>query len=395
MKILQFCKKTPIPPKDGESIAIHQLSNAFNNNGCDLHVFSLLTPKHKKKKSNLYLKNVNYSFQKIDTSISYFSMLTNLLFSKKSYIVKRFFDNNANNKLIKLLKEEEFDLIQIEGVFLAYYIPTIRKYSKAKIVLRAHNLEFKIWERFSENESFFKKIYLKNILIPRLRNLEIKTAKDVDCIVPISSIDEKYFRNLNIHKPIKTLPAAYEAKKYVKELPQIFSVGFIGGLDWKPNSEGVKWFLKNVWREYVKIKDESIFNLAGRNFPRRYYDLKDTNLFIFGEIDNAQEFTLDNSVMIAPILSGSGMRIKIIEALALGRTVLSTTIGAEGINYENKKNIFIADTPNEWIKILIKLSEDEKILNSVGKAGQELINKDHNSLKLGVELVNFYKKELL
>ena len=70
MKILQFCKKTPIPPKDGESIAIHQLSKAFVNNGCDLHIFSLLTNKHPKKKSKLYLDKVKYTFEKINTNIS-------------------------------------------------------------------------------------------------------------------------------------------------------------------------------------------------------------------------------------------------------------------------------------------------------------------------------------
>ena len=395
MKILQFCKKTPVPPKDGESIAIHQLSKAFVENNSDLHIFSLLTPKHSKKTSEFYLEKAKYSFQNIDTSISYFKMLTNIFFSRKSYIVKRFFDKNANEKLKEILLSEKFDIIQLEGVFLAYYIPTIRKYSKAKIVLRAHNLEFKIWERFAENESFLKKFYLKNILIPRLKNLENETAKKVDCIVPISSVDEKFFRKLNTNKAIKTLPVAYEINKQESKLPSVFSVGFIGGLDWLPNSEGVKWFLKNVWKEFVKIKPKAIFNLAGRNFPKRYYDLQDTNLFIFGEIDNAQEFTLDNSIMIAPILSGSGMRVKIIEAMALGRTVLSTSVGAEGIKYENNKNIFVANTAKEWIKILVKLAENEEILKKVSKEAKILIDKNHNSKKLGKELIEFYKKEVL
>lgn len=395
MNILQFCKKTPVPPKDGESIAIHQLSKSFVENNCDLHVFALLTQKHKKENSNFYLENVKYSFQKINTSICYFSMLNNILFSNKSYIVKRFFDKKVNEKLIELLTNNDFDIIQLEGVFLAYYISTIRKHSKAKIVLRAHNLEFKIWKRLAESESYFKKLYLNKILISRLENLEKNITKEVDCVISISNIDEKYFRNIEKNKLIKTIPVGFEIKKEVKELPKVFSVGFIGGLDWLPNSEGVKWFLRNVWKEFVKIKQDAIFNLAGRNFPKRYYDLKDTNLFVFGEIADAQEFTLDNSIMIAPILSGSGMRVKIVEAMALGRTVLSTTVGAEGINYDNDKNIFIADSAQKWIEILVKLYENNIMLNSVGEAGQELIEKEHNSIKLGKELVTFYKDKLL
>lgn len=395
MQVLQFCKKTPIPPKDGESIAIHQLSNAFVENDCKLTVFSLLTQKHGKNDSNQYIKNVDYFFQKIDTSISYISMLKNIFFSKKSYIVNRFFDKKVNLKLIELLKNNKFDLIHLEGVFLAYYIPTIRKYSDAKISLRAHNLEFKIWDRFAENESFFKKWYLKNILIPRLRKLENDTANNVDCIIPISKVDEQYFRNLNINKPILTIPAAFKVKEDVKTLPYKFNIGFIGSLDWLPNTEGVDWFLRTVWNEFVKIKTDATFNLAGRNFPKKYFDLQDEKIIIFGEIDDAKEFTLNNSIMVAPILSGSGMRIKIIEALALGRTVLSTTVGAEGIDYTNNINIFIADTAEEWISILLKLYENKEFLNSVGKAGQELVEKKHNTTKLGKELIDFYKKEVL
>lgn len=395
MKILQFCKKTPIPPKDGESIAIHQLSEGFANNNCDLHVFSLLTKKHKKsKQSNLYLDNVKYSFAKINTSISILGLLKNLFFSEKPYIVKRFEDSGAEKKLIGLLKETQFDIIHLEGSFLGNYISIIRKYSNAKISLRAHNVESKIWERLAKKTSGIKKLYLQKIMIPRFVKFEINIANQVDFIIPISKVDENYFKENCSKKPTFTIPVSYTIKDYNPKLPIQFNVGFIGGLDWSPNQEGVRWFLKNVWKEFVNNKQKAIFNLAGRNFPKRYYDLKDTNLYIYGEIESAEEFTLENSVMIAPILSGSGMRVKIIEAMALGRAVISTSIGAEGINYENNKNIFIADTPDEWIKILNKLSENKQLLIDTGKAGQELIKRDHNINKLGVDLVNFYTKNL-
>jgi len=394
MKILQFCKKTPIPPKDGESIAIHQLSKAFVDNGCSLHVYSLLTDKHKSIKNGFALKNATYSFQKINTKISIFSLLNNLLFSSQPYITERFANKYAEKKLIKILKAEQFDIIQLEGIFLGSYLKIIREYSDAKVVLRAHNIENKIWERLSKKESLLKKWYLKSFMTPRLKNFENSISRGVDCVVPISSIDQKYFDALELKTPIKTLPAAYEIKDYKKDLPNNFNIGFIGGLDWQPNYDGIKWFLELVWKKFVKQKTSANFNLAGRNFPKRLYNLQDTNLYIYGEVEDAQEFTLQNSIMIAPILSGSGMRIKIIEAMALGRTVLSTSIGAEGIDYENNKNIFIADTPEEWIAILIKLSENKEILKTTALNAQALIKKEHDINKLGTELIHFYKQEL-
>ena len=394
MKILQFCKKNPIPPKDGESIAIHQLSKAFVGNECELTVFSLLTPKHNKTKNSVQIENVVYEYQKINTNISYIQLLKNMFFSKNSYITERFFNKGAKAKLIKLLQNNDFDIIQLEGIFLGDYIKYIRENSKAKIVLRAHNVEHQIWERLAENQEGLKKWYLNKIMIPRLRAFEEKVSNEVDLIVPISKLDEIFFKKIST-KPCFTLPAAYEIIEEIKPLPGVFSVGFIGGLDWMPNSEGVKWFLKKVWRTFSNTENEVSFNLAGRNFPKRYYDLKDKKLYIFGEVGDAQEFTNQNSIMIAPILSGSGMRIKIIEAMALGRTVISTTIGAEGIDYTDKVNIFIANTDQEWIDTLTYLYQNQNILMDVGKAAQDLIRKEHDVNILGKNLINHYKTNLL
>ena len=395
MKILQFSKKTPVPPKDGESIAIHQLSKAFRDNNCSLTIFSILTPKHKKKKSALYLDGVDYQFGKINTKISYLDIVKNMFFSNEAYIVERFIDKKIKAKLIKLIQKQDFDLIQLEGVFLGVYIKYIKKYSTAKIILRAHNIEHQIWERLAAKESYFKALYLNKVMIPRLKKFEDKIAESVDGIVSISSLDEQYFKKLNIKAKFKTLPAAYEIKKTIEPLPQDFNVGFIGGLDWQPNAEGIKWFLNSIWKPFVLKNNKANFNLAGRNFPKKYYDLKHSNLFIYGEVDDAQEFTYQNSVMIAPILSGSGMRIKIIEAMALGRTVISTSIGAEGIEYTDKKNIFIADTPEEWIEILTELGKDKNKLEQTALEAQKLIQKKHDINVLGTELVNFYKKEII
>lgn len=394
MKILQFCKKNPIPPKDGESIAIHQLSKVFSNNTCELTVFSLLTPKHKKVQNAVKLENVIYEYQKINTNINYIDLTKNMLFSSSPYITERFYSPSVNSKLIRLLDKNDFDIVQLEGLFLGCYIDTIRKHSKAKIVLRAHNVEHQIWERLAENQKDLNQWYLKKIMVPRLKNYEIDIANKVDYIVPISKLDEAFFNTIS-KVQTETLPAAYEIKKEIKELPSVFSVGFIGGLDWLPNAEGVKWFLKNVWQSFSKISNDVSFNLAGRNFPKKYYDLKDEKLFIYGEVNDAQEFTNQNSIMIAPILSGSGMRIKIIEAMALGRTVISTTIGAEGIEYTDRKNIYIADTAEEWINVLTYLFHNQGQLMEVGKAAQELIKEKHDINKLGLELISHYETNLL
>ena len=225
-------------------------------------------------------------------------------------------------------------------------------------------------------------------MIPRLKKFEDEIAKQVDAVVTISKLDEAYFKQKTT-KPVYTLPAAYQIKEKIVALPPTFSVGFIGGLDWLPNAEGVKWFLRKVWKPFANSDKAVSFNLAGRNFPKRYYDLTDDKLFIFGEVGDAIEFTNENSIMIAPILSGSGMRIKIIEAMALGKCVISTSIGAEGIAATPDKNILIANTADEFKRVIDFLNTNPNKAYEIGERARELVKEQYSAQVLEKEILPF------
>jgi len=113
------------------------------------------------------------------------------LFTTQSYFVSRFFFKDYEIELINKLKSHHFDIIQIEGVFMCSYIPIIKKYSKAKIVLRSHNVEHQIWERHLLIEkNFLKKTYL-TLQNNRLKTFEINAFNLVDAIVTITDEDKK------------------------------------------------------------------------------------------------------------------------------------------------------------------------------------------------------------
>jgi glycosyltransferase involved in cell wall biosynthesis len=117
-------------------------------------------------------------------------------------------------------------------------------------------------------------------------------------------------------------------------------------------------------------------------------DLK--NVFVVGEVEDAQEFIESKAISIAPLLSGSGIRIKIIESMALGKAVISTSIGAEGINYTNKQNILIADTPEEFVQAIQFLFNDPVQTKRIGDNASKLIRQQHDSKKIIEQLVQFY-----
>ncbi|MGB1248211.1 MAG: glycosyltransferase family 4 protein [Chitinophagales bacterium] len=378
-----------MPPKDGESVAIHQLSQVFQQNG-ELTVLAMETLKHPLPNNfaQYKLKNVDYHFKKIDTTICVYAAFFNL-FTAKPYIVTRFYDKSFEQKLITLLKENDFDVIHLETVFLGVYIKSIKKYSKAKIVLRAHNVEHEIWQGLAENETnFARKIYLQNIMNRRLKKYEETIATVVDAIIPISSNDATFFQQQN--KNTQIIEVAHSDFSSA-ELPLEFKVGFLGGMDWLPNINGVQWFLENVWKNFVKKQPKAEFHLAGRNFPERIKQWKYPNLHIHGEIESAKDFIHNQSLMIAPILEGSGMRVKIVEAMGYGRTVLSTRLGACGIA-QNEDAIYCKDNPIEWINALSDLYENHEKMKQMGENAQALIKKEHALATKAEKLMDFYSQ---
>src|SRR5574344_1600303 len=248
MKILFLTNKVPYPPKDGGSIATFSLIKSFNNAGHAVTVMSMNTRKHHITPFDIpkqISSQIIFHLIEVPARISLKGIVTNFLFSKLSYNAERFIDDNYHNKLELLLSTHQYDIIQLEGLYLLPYFDLIRKYSTAKIVYRSHNIEHEIWERTAIQAKGIKKIYLNN-LSKRLRKFEISLINKYDLLIPITLRDEKRLNELGNTKPTLTIPAgiAIQGKEPVAK-PLKNDLFFIGALDWAPNQEGLIWFFDN------------------------------------------------------------------------------------------------------------------------------------------------------
>ena len=133
-------------------------------------------------------------------------------------------------------------------------------------------------------------------------------------------------------------------------------------------------------------------HLAGRSMPKFFHDFADKNIVIDSEVENAKIYMKKHNLMIVPLWSGSGIRIKILEAMALGKTIISTTIGASGIKYTNKKNILIADTELDFAKKIIWCFENPIESEIIGKNAKINIQENYNSLAISDKLDEFLNK---
>lgn len=393
MNVFQLCHRVPFPANDGGNIAMLSLSDSLIAQGVQLKMLALNTKKHFVDINTLPVALIEkYSLEAvaIDTGIRVTDAFLNL-FSSESYNVKRFFSKEYEERLIRLLVSEKPDVVIMESLFMTPYLPAVRKYSKARIVLRAHNVEFIIWKRLADNErNLIKRTYL-SFLAGRLRKYEAGIMNQVDAILPITVDDKSYFQKMGCSVPMHVTPVGIDAAQYPNQVnpSQETCLFHLGAMDWRPNLEGIEWLLDNCWPLiHEKFPTLKLF-LAGRGFPQKLMGRQNEQIRCFGEIRNANEFMQDKQVLIVPLKSGGGMRVKIIQGMALGKTIISTTIGAEGIDYSDGKNILIANTPTEILAQVAKCMDDKKYCLSVGQGARELALSCYSNNLIGKKMLDF------
>ena len=398
MKILFLCNKSPYPPKEGGPMAMNANIEGLIAAGHQVKVLALNTNKYFVKPDEIpqqYIDKTKIELIYQDLSIKPFNAFLNL-FSKKSFHVERFISESFAEKIVETLEQDKYDIVQLEMLYMTPYINVIRKHSKAKIILRSHNVEHLIWERvMAITENPLKRYYLAG-LTRKLKNYELNAINQYDGIATISKKDAEFYLKNNSSVPVEDISFGvdmnqYEVSSESFEFPSLFH---LGSMNWMPNEEGIKWFIETTWNLVSKKYPDLKFYLAGRMMPEWLENLTKENIDVIGEVDDAQEFINSKAVMIVPLFSGSGIRIKIIEGMALGKAIVSTEIGAEGIAYTHGKNILIANTPEEFLNEIEKFVSNKAYCDEVGANARKLIENNHDIGTITQKLLSFYQRVL-
>jgi glycosyltransferase involved in cell wall biosynthesis len=398
MNILILANKPPYPAKDGSSLATLTMAIGLAKSDNRVTILAISTPKHSCTIEQIPVELkwlIDLNLVNINTKINPFKGIYNLIFSRLPYNIERFIDKSYTLKLIEIIKANRFDIIQIEGLCLIPYLNAIKKITDTPIVYRSHNIEHEIWSRISINEkSWFKSRYFK-LLSKRIFKMEVEIPAQVNALVAISKRDEEWFRSNGFRKPAISIPSGYinSISTKIGGLSNN-NICYLGSLDWKPNQEGLKWFLLEVWPKVLKTFPNLTFHVAGRNTPDSIIEmLKNEKGVVFhGEVESSQEYLNNYSILAVPILSGSGMRVKIVEGMMLGKAIVTSTIGIEGIDAVNGEIVIIADSPDDFANALIGLVNQPNQKSSIAEKAR-IFAKDHfDNSRLTEKLESFYKQ---
>lgn len=397
MNILIISNKA-VYPRDGGNLALLNMAQGYAKKGHHVVILNMVTHKHYNRAediSSLKNQHIDLTGVNVDTRISIYKLIKNLLFSNNPYNLERFISTDFSEKIVELLEEQSFDFIQLESLYTLPYIDLIRKNYAGKIVYRPHNIEYIIWkENASYSRSLLKKMYF-NLISERLKKFEQSQINKYDLLLPISHTDGLFYEQFKNTKPFLVTPFGLNSEFYTnlnipqKNIENQPALLFLGSLDWIPNQMGLCWFVKSVLPNIQNKIPEISLKVAGRNAPAWLIKkLTKYNVQYYGPIENASEFLLSNGLVIVPLFAGSGMRVKIIEAMALGKTIISTPKGAEGIKATSNE-IIIAENATQFVVNIVNLINNKEKQIEIGNFAKQRIKTDYDSDTIAENTLQF------
>ena len=393
MKILQISQKNLSPPFDGGKIAMRAMADGLRKAGHVVDQWVLDTPRQPIQTNENTAHPDTLFTGKLDTRLNVFDALKNFFFSNASYNIERFYNKVIANEIAQIIRQNNYDIVQAESIFALALIAPVLEELPMPVVLRAHNAEYVIWERMAQSASNpIVSLYLTR-MSKRLQNDELSLMSRVNGLVAISDTDLNLFKSLeykgkSVVAGIPALRILAPDADYPTDIHQLFH---LGSMDWLPNLEGIVWFLDTVWPRIVAMYPDVKLSLSGKSMPRTISQRASQNLLI-EQADHAADFMLSRGMMIVPLRSGGGIRAKIIEGLGLGRIILTSSIGVEGIPATDREHLFICDTPDAYLDTLEFIRHNPAVVSQISKNARIFARENYGIEQITKPVIDLYNE---
>ena len=389
-KILILTNRIPYPLKDGGNLAMDTIIRGYHEMGWKVYLLSMNTTRHHVSQQileSMYQYLHAFEWVNFDNRYNFLTIAKNFFFSAQPEHADRFYNLEFKTKLKQVLADFVPDVVQVESVFLSTYLPEIREVPGVITALRLHNIEYHIWQSLSlKIKNRIKRYYFKD-LAQRIRHFEHSNWKKYDLLLPITHKDAATVTKMKLPNEMVIAPFGIDVSKIEhNHTIEKWSAYHLGAMDWIPNREGIQWFIEKVWPRVHKALPKLEFFFAGRHMPDYMMAYNGNGVHCMDEVADANEFIADKKILIVPLWSGSGIRIKILEAMAAGKIVITTVNGIKGISAMHNVHYLVANRPEDFLRNIKWCLENKEEAEKIAENGRKLVIEKYNYLTIAKDI---------
>ena len=391
MKLLFLTPQFPYPPHQGTTIRnFHLIAGLAQHHDVSLLSFSDIaanvdrSPLAKlcQQIQTVPLPNDRSTLQRIRTT----------LFSPKPDMALRLRSDEFQSRLMQMIQDTKYDIVQFEGIELGQYLRSLREslqlHDDTQLVFDDHNAEHALQQR----------AFTTDIKIPQrwpaagyslIQWLKLSTYEQAVCYLAhqVVAVSEKDARELAAPK-LGILPAVVpngvdidffrpQNTPATEETPA--NLVYVGKMDYRPNIDAMVWFHEAVFPHILAEKPDVQLTIVGREPHKRISALAShPNVMVTGYVEDIRPFVSNASVYVLPLRMGGGTRLKLLQAMAMHKAIVSTTVGAEGINITSGKELLLADTASAFAGAILKLLDDPGQRDELGAQARQLVSREYS-----------------
>ncbi len=380
MRILQLMPQFPWPATDGGKIGIVNISREFSRQGHEVHVLAVSRDDISEARREMALADVAaLSVVKADTRNSPANILRSLL-AELPLFVWKFQRTEIREELGRICRSHQFDCIHADHSSMIPLALLARELTAAPVGLRLHNVEWVIWQRYAERLAGWRpEAWYAAWQARKLRRFESQHYQKMQVCFAITDSDRKRAQSMQPRGRYVIASAGVNLEEWQAEEGgrDPLQLALATTFNWVHNVEAVRWLLREVFPDVQRVAAGARLCIIGKNPPAWLQAQSSEHIEVTGFVDRVQPFLARAAVYCAPLFVGGGIRIKILEAMAMELPVVATSISAEGIGAGEEDGLFRADDPAAYGAALLRLLNDPPFARDRGRAARRYLAAHH------------------
>lgn len=392
MKILQIAPQVPYPLDAGGRIGIFNITKYVAALGHKIDLVMYSQTEGNQEASDVFSEFCTPHFVVADTKDSPVGALLNL-FSLVPYNISKYIRPEMLAKVKELILKNDYDVVHIDHLHLAWLSGEIKKIKNIRVVLREHNLEMEIMQRFYENQKNPLIKFYAWMQYQKFRRYEPRLCGMTDTAMMITEVDRDKLLSFDTRLETTVIPAGVTEEFLNQPAGETdpFTLFHVGSLEWIPNYTGLQWFIDRVMPELIKREPRIRLHIYGKAVEKLTIpsDVKNA-VIITGYVKDLLAEIADKHMCIVPLSVGGGIRIKVLEMLALSKVVVSTSIGKEGIDASDGKEILVADSAEIFVEKILRVINHPDESQSIRVNAREFILQNYTWSSLAKKFTECY-----